>query len=621
MAIYEEKSQNINGNKGEGVNTSLGNSSSFMNDGFESGVLNNVSMDTTAYGTSLLFNNKFYREDSQELVDAIKFLEEHCKDKGLKFLAVDKTYDKKVKYSAVAICQHVNNKVYFFLVSLASTGREALTALEYFNTELNAKAKNDENTEAYTYFDNNNKALVGIAMDAIKNEYGEVKTHYCDAIMLRTSLTDVTTVKRLEFLARNLFVQARTEKDSGLFLNDITEKIGLTHEFVFDVSTVETDKYDELGNIFKSDFKAELRIQPKKNKLPEGSYIVDSTLVKVHGYITPQPTVITEEINGFRTNVNTMSPNIVITDIVSEYPDVSTNMLALIVGSIMTQENNWKYILTNKASELKIGALNKLLCLHKSDGDMYPEIDIDAGEAVNGVSYREQVIEEIFRGVPLVSFDITPYNYNTNTYLFTLLENPYALSDEMKAAVRACDMEFEEGLKKLFGKNFNYPENKILSRTVIPYGYIQNQKGEKRDLRKLSLCEVLSVSKPGDTTAINMIMETLRANNQNTFNVWIELLKNFYPTAVIEGKTHRVTFHNRFLNHFYAKFISVINNNLRSMNTYVAPRKYDMGQDYNIFSQEAINIYGMNQANANGFNYTFNQYNTQGYDGGKFFMN
>lgn len=613
MPILEIKNPetNINGNKGEGVENSFTNE-------FSQGVNFNTNYNTSDYGTSLVFNNNFYREDSQELVDAIKFLEDNVKNKQLKFLAVDKINNKKLKYSAIAICQNIENKVYFFLVTLASTGREALTAQEYFNTELNARSKNSENTEAFTYFDNNNRELVKLAMSSIKKEYGETNVNYCDNIVLRTPINNISTVNRLEFLVNNLFIQARSEKNNGIFLKDITDKIGNTHEFVFDVTPSETDKDDNLGNIYRCDFQAEIKLQPKHNKLPDGSPIVDAVLVKVGGYIAPQPTVIVEEMNGYRQNVNTMSPNIIITDIETQYSDISNNLLAIIVAAMMTQENNWKLILSNKASELKIGALNKLLCLYQNNEGVYAEIDIDAGETVNGISYREQIIEQFFKGVPLVTFDITPYNYNTNTHFFTLLENRYATSEEMRNAALACDQEFDLGIKKLLGLEFGYSGDKILSRTVIPYGYIENSKGERRDIRKLTLCEVLSASKIGETTPINVMMETLRPNNQNAFNAWIELLKNHYPTAIIEGKTHRITFTNKFLNLLFKGFQKAINNNIRNKNTYVAPRKFDMGQDYNMFAQEAINIYGVNQNNANGFNYNFNQFNTQAYDGGKF---
>lgn len=568
------------------------------------------------FSNSLLFNNPFSTQNSTTLKEYIDKLKEVDADKKFIFIPIDKEIYSGLKYSAIAICSQAkkDNKdvIYYYTVLLTSTGRAALSAAEFVDNEIKSRQANIPNGENYTYTDAMNTNLDMQIRSAIKNKLGEIKCINCDGVVYKANISEGT--QRLLYLANNAIELAKLENKIGLNLPKISESIQGKARFYFNVTSLPKDKYDDMGNIQMATFKAELGVEAINENAANrelNSRTFDTVLVEITGFITPQPVTTDTVVNGVVTKTYTMAPNIVVTDVYTRIPDSSSNVLAIAVAGMMTHKNNWLKVLVDSAERLKLGSLNYMLKLYPDDQIQYKEFsfsDLTPEE-------KSVVISNLFQGTPNVSFDVTPNQYNNNLNFLSYAENTASSEREAKY-IAGSDLDFEKGIELLLGKHTKYNNKKILTKITIPYGYVTDKKGECMDIRNITLGTVLSATKGQDETVYRSFMGMLTPNNPNAFNNYIEVIKFFYETAVIEGKTTRVTFDNTFLNYLISQVIGCTQG-IINKNNFVSPQT--ITYDYGIFNQQQVNVNGLNQNIFNNqYAYNYNMYNTNAYGGIKY---
>lgn len=571
---------------------------------------------------SLLFSNPFMSMSTGTLKQYMETLKE-INTPNFLIVPVDKSVYTGLEYSCIALCdvENENGKkiVHYYTVLLTATGRNPLTAAEFVESEIRAKQNNVKNREKFTYADVMNANLDITVRKCILQEVGkDAVLKNCDGMFFKGDIKSEHAARGVIIHAYNNIQNVKIQGKIGLDLVDIVNRNreeNLNTRFWFNVESVYTDMYDDMGNIHHATFKAQFGQESLTNQdYALNSTQVNEVLVELHGFISPQIATRKEMMNGMEVLVEGISPNIVITNVVCNIPDTSSNILAIAVAGMMGNTNNWTKILMDQGDKMKLGALNFETKKYPNPNNPSKIPSINFGE----LAYEDKLdyIRRTFDCPPNISFDVTS-NYTNNNLNFLYFAENISSNDVERAAIEGSNRDFEAGIKTLVRDKFDYRGNKIVSKITIPYGYVTNKRGECSDIRNITLPSILHATNGEDKNVVQFFRLMLAPNNPHAFTNYVEVIKNFYGAAVIESKTTRVTFNNAFINSLM-KAVKDCVNYVENKNMFILPEL--QVQDYTAFYQSPLNTVGLNQTMFNTNDVlNYNYYNVNGYGGNRYF--
>lgn len=573
---------------------------------------------------SLFLNNIFNVSGSAQVEAAIQALSSYeksvssAKKMNIEFLPVDKESQfKGLKYSSVVATYKEGNNVYFLTIVLTGTGRDALTAQEYHAAVLNSHKGGFGSTEVYTFSDAYDADVEAAVMNVITNRYGAgINMINCDHILLKQSLENEQIKAELFNNIENSFLLAKSGRDNGILLPEISKEIAGKARFVMNCTSLPADDYDRLYNIqaanFMVDFGIESLINENSGQIGLNKLSFDGIIIRSSGMITVQPVTMQDIIDGQAITRLEYQPHIILTNITTQVPDVSSQVLAIAVAGLLSRKEYWAKLMIENADRLRLGALNYVVKRVETKKGEFGEVNFNA---IDGLDKKLIMLDTLIKGNPIVSVDVTAGLCNNNLNSLTFLDT--ANADPM--IIENANKEFEAGIQALIGGRINYTGSKTVSKVTLPYGYSVTNKGEREDLRNLTYTYILSAVNGDDETAANTMLDTMSPNSVTAFSSAIEIAKHFKPSAKIEGKLSRVTFNNNFVQILGGAVVQAIGGNLDLRGTVQLPQTTN--HDFSVFNQNGINIGGINnKLYGNGFNnqFNYNLWNQYGQAGTRF---
>lgn len=481
----------------------------------------------------------------KEKIEAIS----KAKNNPLDVIVLDKDIFTSLKYSSLCVYKKEKTRVSYYIVLLAGTGRKSLTAKESLRlAEIAKQEKRPADDDLFTYADAIDTVLHSLAVDQIvATTRTDLPIVPVTGIVVPYNVDPLTLVERITVsIANSFYVEDLVAKGGGLDIKKLNQNYNGKGRYKFSITThKEGVIVDRLGNTIRADFTAALDIKDTSNQnfgaRTVNRYNRDVRIAEASGYITGYPVYRGPRVDNLGKPLPewTIQPQIVITNVRTYIPDLQSTILGVAVGSLVASHKQYLKVVIDTLSEEHNPGLYNLLTkaavgMDKHGRPVVEPIDCLSPARVEDKAY---LLEQIFgTETPMVSLDINTYGESYDTLLSLIYADTNAAAkDEVARAVQTL----LGGTPLQFGRVAAH-------RNILPAG-TYNTKKSQRDIRDFELDKFIYLTKLEDQTATNMFFNSMAFDNDKTIDLKIELLANYLPDSLIDGKTTRLTLDPQFL--------------------------------------------------------------------------
>lgn len=481
----------------------------------------------------------------KEKIEAIS----KAKNNPLDVIVLDKDIFTSLKYSSLCVYKKEKTRVSYYIVLLAGTGRKSLTAKESLRlAEIAKQEKRPADDDLFTYADAIDTVLHSLAVDQIvATTRTDLPIVPVTGIVVPYNVDPLTLVERITVsIANSFYVEDLVAKGGGLNIKKLNDNYNGKGRYKFSITThKEGVIVDRLGNTIRADFTAALDIKDTSNQnfgaRTVNRYNRDVRMAEASGYITGYPVYRGPRVDNLGKPLPewTIQPQIVITNVRTYIPDLQSTILGVAVGSLVASHKQYLKVIIDTLSEEHNPGLYNLLTkaavgMDKHGRPVVEPIDCLSPARVEDKAY---LLEQIFgTEMPMISLDINTYGESYDTLLSLIYADTNAAAkDEVARAVQTL----LGGTPLQFGRVAAH-------RNILPAG-TYNTKKSQRDIRDFELDKFIYLTKLEDQTATNMFFNSMAFDNDKTMDLKIELLANYLPDSLIDGKTTRLTLDPRFL--------------------------------------------------------------------------
>ena len=481
----------------------------------------------------------------KEKIEAIS----KAKNNPLNVIVLDKDIFTSLKYSSLCVYKMEKTKVSYYIVLLSGTGRKSLTAKESLRlAEIAKQEKRPADDDLYTYADAIDTVLHSLAVDQIvATTRTDLPIVPVTGIVVPYNVDPLTLVERITVsIANSFYVEDLVSRGGGLDIKKLNANYNGKGRYKFSIATHKEGVItDRLGNTIRADFTAALDIKDTSTQnfgvRTVNRYNRDVRIAEASGYITGYPVYRGPRVDNLGKPLPewTIQPQIVITNVRTYIPDLQSTILGVAVGSLVASHKQYLKVIIDTLSEEHNPGLYNLLTkaavgMDKHGRPVVEPIDCLSPARVEDKAY---LLEQIFgTEMPMISLDINTYGESYDTLLSLIYaDSNAAAKDEVARAVQTL----LGGTPLQFGRVAAH-------RNILPAG-TYNTKKSQRDIRDFELDKFIYLTKLEDQTATNMFFNSMAFDNDKTIDLKIELLANYLPDSLIDGKTTRLTLDPQFL--------------------------------------------------------------------------
>jgi len=471
-------------------------------------------------------------------------------DTKLKINILDKEKLEGLAYSSIVVSHKSKDSVYYFIVLLAETGREAMKAKE-ITAELSLERTHNQRPNVFTIDDGIDEVLHTEVIRILSRVYGDVKFISADGEIARRSHSELLPAKIASTAYNADTIDPVITSGEYADLN-ITEAINSSpnRTLTIEPNGLKQVVFNEAEAPIRHDFSLDLVSvdnTPQSNSINLANS--RDTLSKVVGFIDVIPaTYIAPAMPGVPP-VETISlhPHIIINSIDVKMPTPGFMFMGLVSSLIMTQENMWLPALMPKDDKdyNNIGALNIITNLNNNPNRIGEVLDLTAKNIKQEDAFG--ILKNMCKLTPIVSMDIE--SFGPQTYYTSLLS--VAAQNKNTAAKRVACAEIIETVVQLTNNNFpeDFPLDKIFANTgiIVPTGIWHDKNGE-RDIRDVDTSFIATRNQDIDLLnkwAFSNLPKS--ASGVDPFGAKVEIISKLIPEAEITGKATRVTFTGEFI--------------------------------------------------------------------------
>lgn len=481
----------------------------------------------------------------KEKIEAIS----KAKNNPLNVIVLDKDIFTSLKYSSLCVYKMEKTKVSYYIVLLSGTGRKSLTAKESLRlAEIAKQEKRPADDDLYTYADAIDTVLHSLVVDQIvATTRTDLPIVPVTGIVVPYNVDPLTLVERITVsIANSFYVEDLVSRGGGLDIKKLNANYNGKGRYKFSIATHKEGVItDRLGNTIRADFTAALDIKDTSTQnfgvRTVNRYNRDVRIAEASGYITGYPVYRGPRVDNLGKPLPewTIQPQIVITNVRTYIPDLQSTILGVAVGSLVASHKQYLKVIIDTLSEEHNPGLYNLLTkaavgMDKHGRPVVEPIDCLSPARVEDKAY---LLEQIFgTEMPMISLDINTYGESYDTLLSLIYaDSNAAAKDEVARAVQTL----LGGTPLQFGRVAAH-------RNILPAG-TYNTKKSQRDIRDFELDKFIYLTKLEDQTATNMFFNSMAFDNDKTIDLKIELLANYLPDSLIDGKTTRLTLDPQFL--------------------------------------------------------------------------
>ena len=219
------------------------------------------------------------------------------------------------------------------------------------------------------------------------------------------------------------------------------------------------------------------------------------------------------------------TPNIVVNHIKGEFLTPSSCVLALVVASSVRTNNLWMEMMKpQEGDEIHdLGALNYLANLEGNETGMGEKLDFSNSSTME----INSTLARMFSQGVSISLDVD-ISGASSWYMDFFRKNNNLI---LKAA--NC----------LTGGRMQYQGGVVATIKQIPKGYWVDNNGTRRDIREVDFLAILN----GFDGDMSVVTDWVVSGTSQGYNKMPEIIRRLFPSAVITGWTHRVTFNHMFI--------------------------------------------------------------------------
>lgn len=463
---------------------------------------------------------------------------------------LDKEKMEGLAYSSIVVSSKHGNSVYYFIVLLAETGREAMKAGE-ITAELNLERTHNQRPNVFTLDDGIDEVLHNEVIRTLARVYGDVRFISSDGEIVRKNHSEALPAKvaSTAYNAINIdpVISAGEYSDINI-AQAIAESPNRT--LTLEPNGMKQVVHDEAEAPIRHDFAVDL-VSVDNSPQTHSINLANSrdTLSKVVGFIDTMPANYTAPAMPGVPPMQTISlhPHIIINSIDVKIPTPGFMFMGLVSSLIMTQENMWLPSLMPKDAKdyNNIGALNIITNLRNNQNRIGEPLDLTAKNVKDEDAYG--IIKSMCKLTPIVSMDVQ--SFGPQTYYTSLLS--VAAQNNNNTAKRAASAEIVETCVQLTNGNFpqDFPIDKIFANSgiIVPTGPWYDKSGE-RDVRDVGLAFIANRTQDIDLLnrwAFSNLPKS--ASGSDPFGTKVEIISKLIPEAEITGKATRVTFTAEFI--------------------------------------------------------------------------
>lgn len=495
-------------------------------------------------GTGFLTTN-LGSEYTQKIVEGITKLYKDTGKTNVRVVPLDRDIITQLAYSSVVVAAASELEVYYYPILLADTGKPAMTARDYF-IQVSEAAKNRQPSNATVPSDAIDKIYNDIVISKLVEIHGKEKKYIpLDGLVVDNGATiNDMSIKELGTRAFNAIhaeFLSRTGQQTAVIGKILQACSGFrlqTNGCRQNVPAMTT-----LGKPIRSDFA--INMVPILKKATTQSLNIgggNETLFTIMGYVDAIPRQVeVREFNSVYQAVR-FRPNIVITNISSNYESVNMGMLAIANAAVMMQPTLWLAAVSPRDKK-NPGVLNLIANLSNKEGGVGDKIDLNGKAFTN-----DQVIDilrKMYSDAPALSIDVEEFG-SSSSFLGILgaaaqTKNPQLRRNALNEIIRVVH-ELTGGA---FDSRFN-PEEIIAGYTEVPTGkWVSNKDGMTRDIRDIDLEFVLEQA--GNNPEIVKKWISSENNPALSYMLKTEVIAHIAGDAVITGRAMRIVMHPAFL--------------------------------------------------------------------------
>jgi len=509
------------------------------------------------FGVSNIFSmsNNLGSEYTNELAGNIqKMYDKLPKLERPKVSILDKDIMGKFAYSSILISLNVDEVINYYVILLEATGREPLTANDYIAEVQTSQRNPNQKTTVYTTDDAVDGYMHQEIMAALKVEYPKAKSFVSmDGLVVPSVQHDTSIISsKVAAIAYNA---CRSQK---AFVTGTSKDINIAAALSKSPNTIlklesnmlKQTTLDELDNPVRSDWIIELSaVDTTNNASSINLQNAKQTLTQVSGFVDAIPEEVTmPAMYGAPAVTNLrLHPHIIIDSNATFAPTPGYALMGLISGLVMTNENMWLASVMPKDAKgvRNTGALNLLTNIENNSNHIGEVADLSPKKANADKAYA--LLRQMYSLAPVVSYDIQSFGPQTNyTSQFALAAQPGTNEHKMAAATQiietACWLT-----NGIFPADFNLNGIFSTSGIMIPTGKWSDKTGE-RDIRDIDAAFI--ATQTGDIETINRwVLSGLpqEVTGLDPYTTRVDIISKLVPSAVITGRTIRVTFTSDFI--------------------------------------------------------------------------
>jgi len=469
----------------------------------------------------------------------------------------DKERMTNLAYSCIVVSAPAIDSVVYHITLLEATGTDPMKASDIVAEATRAMREPGQQARIYTPDDAINGNLHNIVLNELANQYhSDTRFVSADGMVVHQSNLDVADLAmRIAAIAYNS-VSTEVKLSSGEYADlNVTDAIresgstgGSRSNFKLETNLYHTTAINIIGAPTRQAFKVDM-VEVEHATNFELNADTRRRLVSVSGYIEalradiPIPT----QPGMAPMSVTRLHPNIIMSNNDTVSPTEGFMLLGLAAGTVMSQPELWLQSLASidAKSTNSPGGLNIITNIENAQNGTGTVLDFSSKSVTSDEHYA--ALKRMYSQSPLFSYDVEsfgPQSYYTSVLAAAAApEDTQSRFDALSEIIETC--------VQLTNGNFpsNFPVNEVFATSgiVIPMGYWMDKSGE-RDIRDVDMAFIANQS--GDVNMINKwCMSSLPRNitGHDPFLTKVEIINNFIPDAVINGKAVRVMFANKFI--------------------------------------------------------------------------
>ena len=471
---------------------------------------------------------------------------------GLEMTVLDRNIDNNLLYSFPIVYRVCDDHIKYTPLLLTSTGRKPLTAAEYSKKAEIATKNPDMKTDVYTYASALNDVIDTKAIGKLKSVLSkELKNKGLVTFSGKVVNTDLPDLGTSIGILKSCLASIAADYGADDSLNDgVGINIGKIKEannvrFRYDIQILKNEVVtDNLASPIRADFALNLYVDAGANivnwKLNDGA--LSEKLITLYGYFTALPNYVPESRDQFGNIVPAtyvVSPHLIITGIRSLYPDLPSTLLGIAASYlIFTNKQHVRIIHDTITADNNPGSLNVLTRWVTDDkGRVAP---IDFTKKNKSVEEHLAVIDEMFKGTPVISVDVKLFGegFNTLEILKASYNNKNALND------------VKEAVKILTDGKCEITNTPVFAIQKQPAGYYFDRKNIQRDIRDWEIERYLAADPMlEDVSALNLMLQAMNLNaGKASYGYKIDVLAGYLKDgAFIDGEIDRLTISPEFM--------------------------------------------------------------------------